>query len=224
MLKLPIEYTDFNGTTITEIFYFNLSLSEVTEMELSMAGGLSENLTRIGESGNPKLIMDTFKDIVLKSYGVRSDDGRRFVKSPEILAEFLSTGAYDVLYFKLITDSTYTAAFVNGIMPSPEDMNVAQYATPDNKDEPRAIPQSVQQAAAEAEHAKVGGPITVENIWASYNYFHVRLMDLGVEHAMLDHDTFVSLTAEQRTDMVRNLELKVGASLDRPRGSVEEGN
>lgn len=117
MLKKTIEYTDYNGTVRKEDFYFNLTKAEVTEMELSKNGGLSEHINRIVASKDSPEIINLFKEIIARSYGVKSLDGKRFIKSEEILNEFIQTEAYSELFMELAFDAEKAAAFVNGITP-----------------------------------------------------------------------------------------------------------
>lgn len=117
MLKKTITYTDYNGETRKEDFYFNMTRAEVTEMELSIEGGLSDMIKRVTEAKDVPAIMKIFKDLVLKAYGQKSPDGKRFIKSKELSEEFAQTEAYSDLFMELATDSTAAAAFVNGIMP-----------------------------------------------------------------------------------------------------------
>ena len=117
MLRKPIEYLDFNDELQKEDFYFNLTLAEIAEMELSYEGGLSGHLQRIIKDKNGAEIIATFKHLLAKSYGVRSDDGKRFIKTPELWEEFSQTNAYDVLFIQLVTDAGYSAEFVRGIVP-----------------------------------------------------------------------------------------------------------
>lgn len=117
MLKKTITYVDYNDVERTEDFYFNLSQAEITEMELGTTGGLSEKLKKIVETKDQPQIIRMFKEIVLSSYGVKSDDGRRFIKSPELSAEFSQTEAYSELYMELATDAQKAAEFINGIVP-----------------------------------------------------------------------------------------------------------
>ena len=123
MLKETIKYTDYNEVERTEDFYFNLSKAELMEMELSTVGGLTEMITKIVNEKNAPAIVKIFKDLVLKAYGVKSADGKRFIKSDELRAEFEQTEAYSILFMKLATDADAAARFVNGIVPS--DMNAA---------------------------------------------------------------------------------------------------
>ena len=100
------------------INYFNLSKAEIMEMELSTAGGLSGMIQNIVKTQDGPAIMKIFKDIILKSYGKKSPDGKRFEKSEEISKAFEQTEAYSVLFMELVTDADAAAAFVNGIIPS----------------------------------------------------------------------------------------------------------
>lgn len=117
MLKKTITYTDYNGETRKEDFYFNMTRAEVTEMELSIEGGLSDMIKRVTEAKDVPTIIKIFKDLVLRAYGQKSPDGKRFIKSKELSEEFSQTEAYSDLFMELATDSTAAAAFVNGIMP-----------------------------------------------------------------------------------------------------------
>ena len=91
MLKKTIAYTDYNGTTRKEDFYFNLTQAEVTELEVSVEGGLVEMINRIVAAQNGKVIIETFKDIILRAYGEKSPDGRRFIKNQEVRDAFAQT-------------------------------------------------------------------------------------------------------------------------------------
>lgn len=118
MLKKTIKYQDLDGKDLVEDFYFNLSKAEIAEMELSQKGGLTAYLTELVSSQDGAAIMAAFKDILRRSYGRRSDDGKRFMKKPEYFEEFLETDAYSVLFMQLVTDAETSAAFINGIVPA----------------------------------------------------------------------------------------------------------
>ena len=117
MLKKTIEYENYNGETVTEDFYFNLSKAEILDMEIEYEGSLTEYMNSIVLAKDLNKLMALFKDILHKSYGKKSLDGRRFIKNQEILEEFTQTPAYDELYVKLATDADEAAAFVRGIFP-----------------------------------------------------------------------------------------------------------
>lgn len=120
MLKRTITYTDYNGVERTEDFYFNLNQAELTEMEMSASGGLSGMIKTITSRLDAPAIMRIFKDLILRSYGEKSNDGRRFEKSKEISIAFSQTEAYSQLFMELVTDADKAAAFVEGISPKKE--------------------------------------------------------------------------------------------------------
>ena len=101
MLKKTIKYTDYNGVERTEDFYFNLNKAEIMEMQLTTVGGLDAYLKKIISAQDMPTLMRIFKDLVLKSYGVKSDDGRRFIKNEKLREEFEQTEAYSILYMEL---------------------------------------------------------------------------------------------------------------------------
>lgn len=117
MLKKTMTYTDYNGVERTEDFYFNLTKAEVAEMEMGTSGGLAETISSIVAAKDGPAILKIFKDLVLKAYGKKTPDGRRFEKSEEISKEFSETEAYSDLYIELATDADAAAEFVNGIIP-----------------------------------------------------------------------------------------------------------
>lgn len=118
MLKKKITYTDYNGTERTEDFYFNLTKAEITEMELGTSGGLAEMIRKIVDAQDAPSIIRVFKDLILKAYGEKSPDGKRFIKSDDIAAAFSQTEAYSELFMELATDADAAAEFVNGIIPN----------------------------------------------------------------------------------------------------------
>ena len=118
MLKLTRTYEDYNGNSRTEDFYFNLTQAEVIEMEVSVDGGLVEYINRIVAAQNGREIIALFKDLVLRAYGEKSADGKRFIKNQEIRDAFSQTEAYSDLFMELATDAKAAADFVNGIVPA----------------------------------------------------------------------------------------------------------
>lgn len=117
MYKKTITYTDYDGNERTEDFYFNLSKAEVMEMELGTEGGMKNFLEKIVKEKDSKKIVEAFKDIILRSYGEKSADGRRFMKSKEISDMFSHTEAYSELFMQLATDAKAASEFVNGVVP-----------------------------------------------------------------------------------------------------------
>lgn len=118
MIKKTMTYTDYNGNERTEDHYFNLSKAEVMEMEMSTSGGLAEMIQRVVAAQDQPAIIKIFKDLILRAYGVKSPDGKRFIKSQELSTEFAQTEAYSQLFMELATDADAAAKFVNGIVPA----------------------------------------------------------------------------------------------------------
>lgn len=117
MLKKTITYEDFDGNKRTEDFYFNLSKAEVLEMEMGISGGMTQMLNKIIAAQDGGRVIKTFKDIILKAYGEKSPDGKRFIKSEEISTAFSQTEAYSQLFMELATNADAAATFVNSIIP-----------------------------------------------------------------------------------------------------------
>ena len=117
MLKKTIKYTDYNGVEREEDFFFNLNKTELMEMEISTEGGFAEKIQTIVKTKDNAAILKTFKEIILKAYGVKSDDGKRFMKSDTLRTEFEQTEAYSELFMELATNADAASAFINGIIP-----------------------------------------------------------------------------------------------------------
>lgn len=121
MLKKTIKFTDYNGVDREEDFYFNLSKAEILEMELGTVGGLTEMIQRIVATNDTPSIVKIFKDLILKAYGEKSADGKRFLKVNDagvpLSIAFSQTEAYTNLFMELATDADAAAKFVNGIVP-----------------------------------------------------------------------------------------------------------
>ena len=133
MLKKTITYTDYNGSERTEDFYFNLTKAEIMEMELTTAGGLSEMIEKIVAAKDAPTIIKVFKDLVLKAYGEKSPDGKRFMKEDAdgrpLYPKFRDTEAYSIMFMELATDADKAAEFINGIIP-PDARDAAKGALP----------------------------------------------------------------------------------------------
>ena len=117
MIKWTVEYTDYNDNPVKEDLYFHLNKAELMEMNLNANGAYGEFINRIANSRDYKALGEEFKNIILKGYGVKSDDGRTFRKSPEMAKEFEQSEAYATLYMELISDADKLAKFVRGMVP-----------------------------------------------------------------------------------------------------------
>ena len=126
MLKKTITYTDYDGVERTEDFYFNFTEAELMEWQLVTNGGLTSYVQKIVDAKDQPRLITLFKELLLKAYGIKSDDGRRFIKSEKISEEFSQNPAYSILYMELGTDDKLAADFVNGIIPAKLSEQVAE--------------------------------------------------------------------------------------------------
>ena len=117
MFKKTVTYEDYKGNTRTEDFYFNLNKAELVELELSAKGGLTVMMDRIIAAQDNATLFKIFKDLVSKSYGVLSDDGRKFIKNQEVLDDFMQTEAYSIIFSELATNAEAAAEFFNNVIP-----------------------------------------------------------------------------------------------------------
>lgn len=162
MLKKTITYKNFNDEEVTEDHFFHLSKAELVELEMSHQGGLSEALQNIIAAEDGKSIIAEFKKIILGSYGKKSPDGKRFVKTQEMRDEFESSEAYSTLFMELVTDTDKAIEFINGIVPqglADDAAKVTQLRPAEPKPEPvvvsRAAVTEMDQAELEALGAKL---------------------------------------------------------------------
>lgn len=132
MLKQTMTYTDYNGVTRTEDFWFNLNKAELMEMEIGIEGGLVEMVRKIVAAKDVPALAKIFKELVLKAYGEKSPDGKHFWKEDEngrpLYPKFVQTQAYSDLYMELAMDAEKASAFVNGVVP--EDLRKGTVEVP----------------------------------------------------------------------------------------------
>lgn len=141
MITKTIKYTDYNGVEREEKFLFNLSKAELMEMEMGTTGGLAEMITKIVETQDAPSIIKIFKDLILKAYGEKSADGKRFIKVDKdgtpLSIGFSQTEAYSQLFMELATDADAAAKFIQGIIPSDIDISNVE------------LPESIKQLQSE---------------------------------------------------------------------------
>lgn len=121
MLKKVVKYVDFDSNKREETLYFNFTKAEIIKLEMSMSGGLVAHITKIVETKDEPAMMALWEEIILGSYGEKSPDGRRFIKSPEIRKAFSETQAFSDLFMELSIDAAAATAFVNSIIPQEEE-------------------------------------------------------------------------------------------------------
>ena len=131
MLKKTVKYEDYNGNTREEVLRFNLTKTELTEMEAKTPGGFGKKLERISNGADGAEIMETFKEIILAAYGKMSEDGTLFIKKENgvrLADNFEQSAAFDALFMELLLDPDKAATFVNKIMPKDliEEVNKAK--------------------------------------------------------------------------------------------------
>lgn len=129
MYVWPATFENYNGVEVTIDCYFNLSRSELTKMHVNTDGGFNELLQKIVKAKDAKGIMNTIDDIIMKAYGVKSDDGMYLIKNDQVREQFKCSPAYDVIFYALVTDDEKTAEFIKGIMP--KDLVAKALANPE---------------------------------------------------------------------------------------------
>lgn len=120
MRKETRTYTDWDGVVHTEDFYFNLTRAECISLNNTTPGGLGTILEKIVKANDTGTVQKTFEDLLARSFGVKSDDGRRLMKgrNQEYFLAFSETPAYDDLICDLISIPGYAAEFFNDVIPT----------------------------------------------------------------------------------------------------------
>lgn len=118
MLKKEIKFTDPFGNNHNETWYFSLSKLELAERDIMADGGYARLLEKISQTGKASEVYPVMKDIILSAVGRQSDDGRRFLKTQDIIDDFVQCGAYETLIFDLLGDAKQASEFMNGLMPA----------------------------------------------------------------------------------------------------------
>ena len=127
MFKHNIKYTDYNGVERNEQFYFNLSKAELMEMELSTQAGVDEMIRMMIATNDNAKIVQTFKDLILKSYGIKSEDGKRFIKSPELREQFEQSEAYSEFFMAMLAnEDDLQTKFINGVINGSNVPNLSE--------------------------------------------------------------------------------------------------
>ena len=116
MFKYEIAYTDYNGEKRKDWAYFNLSRAELMEMELSTTAGVEEMIRMLIATKDNAKIVQIYKDLILKSYGIKSEDGRRFIKSQALREEFEQSEAYSEFFMQMMTNSELQNEFINKVV------------------------------------------------------------------------------------------------------------
>ena len=117
MIKKTVTYKDYNEVERTESFYFHFNEAEILDMEMSVEGGFAERVQRIVDSKDQSSLLKVIKNFVLDAYGVKSENGKRFIKNDEVKAEFVECPAYSMIFMELVTNDELAAEFVNGVVP-----------------------------------------------------------------------------------------------------------
>lgn len=122
MITKTIKYTDYNGNEREEKFYFNLTKTEITEINFDLSSDgvtLQDKLKNMIEQKDSASIFKFFKMLIIKSYGEKSEDGKRFIKSDDMGIGFTQTEAYNVLLEELLSkeDGSLAVEFIKGIIP-----------------------------------------------------------------------------------------------------------
>lgn len=161
MLKKSISFEDLDGNKLTEDFYFNLSKAEIAEMELVQKDGLVKYLEKIVKEEDREKLIELFKGLITRSVGRRSEDGRRFIKSQEIIDEFVQSDAYSELFIELVTNANTAAEFVTGIVPAAMQDAIAEA----QKDGTLALPSDTEVPPAEPATAASDAPADPTPAW-----------------------------------------------------------
>lgn len=142
MLKKTVTYKDFNGEDVTEDFFFNLNKAELIEIEMSYPGGFGKHIQAIAKAEDKPKLVEMFKKLLLTSYGVKSDDGKKFLKNQILRDEFEASTPYSDIFMELMTNEDFQTQFLNGVMPANLSEDLAKLAASEKTEV--ILPEDVQ--------------------------------------------------------------------------------
>lgn len=138
MFKREIKYKNFDDEEVTDILWFHLTKTELITMQVDVEGGLGKFLQKIIDETNEKEVFKMIKDILLLSYGEKSPDGKRFIKSDELRQAFSQSLPYEILMTEFMVDSEAAAKFIEGVLPEDIDEFVKKLKDQDKPATPTA--------------------------------------------------------------------------------------
>lgn len=156
MLKYSITYNNFDDEEVTEAFWFNLTEPEILDLELGVEGGLSEWIKTLNAEKDGQTILAQIKKILLAAYGIRSEDGKRFIKTDQLREEFSQTAAFPALFMELFMDANKVADFVIGVIPAKHRGNVSQ----EMQKNLQALPQPTVEVVSDTDTEPTPPPVT----------------------------------------------------------------
>lgn len=139
MITREITYTDYNGDEQTEKYYFDLTVPEMLELSFSSAGDIQSTLERLSNSRKVGEIFNIIQTLIFKSVGVKSDDGKRFVKNEEVLNDFRQSRGYESFLMKMMQDTDYASKFIEQLIPQDRIQQIAGVEKVDGGKHPLAM-------------------------------------------------------------------------------------
>lgn len=139
MITREVTYTDYNGDEQTEKYYFDLTVPEMLELSFSSAGDIQSTLERLSNSRKVGEIFNIIQTLIFKSVGVKSDDGKRFVKNEEVLNDFKQSRGYESFLMKMMQDTDYASKFIEQLIPQDRIQQIAGVEKVDGGKHPLAM-------------------------------------------------------------------------------------
>lgn len=118
MFTVNVTYIDFDDQEYTERLYFNMTKVEFMRWQAESGDNLTERMKTALEKHDSSKIMDYFEELIRRSYGEKSDDGKRFVKDPQKTRDFMTSAAYDELFWRITQNQEECNAFMRGVLPN----------------------------------------------------------------------------------------------------------
>lgn len=191
MLKQDIKFKDFNGTERTQTLYFNLTEFEIADMQAHSERGIQADLEDAIANKNVAQILDFIKMLVHKSYGIKSEDGLHFRKSPEIIADFESSALYSDLLLHLFQDGGNRGVqFITGLMPADLVRGASQKVNPNGGN----VEKSARERFEERQKEK--------NIPAAVPVDFTRGSAAGIAEEIIDG--LIAVTPQTQGEVVEN--------------------
>jgi len=192
LFKKTVTYKDYNGDEQTDTYWFHLSEDEVTVIEYEAVTdrtlGLADMIEKIVKDMKGKEMIGIITNLVEKAYGIRSTDGKRFIKTPELYEEFKSTAGYSKFFFELVTNADTLVEWFNGLLPE----NLAELAEDAKR---RAYADEAETARKRSEALMQGFQKKAEKVTVT------NTPELGTEAPVLETEANVENTPSARPDL-----------------------
>jgi hypothetical protein len=153
MLKKTIRYTNFNEEEKELVAYFHLGKADLTR--IAADASFLEEMEAAFKSKDTKVMLAKIEHMVRLSYGIRSEDSERFIRTPEIQESFIQSAAYEEFVVSLLTEEGAMINFFKSVFPAKAIKEIQAMVDQGKVPDPFGDPNEVIKNAAALSEQKV---------------------------------------------------------------------